>query len=370
MLKKTTKLLLIPSALVCAGAFSQAANAGIKFELNDGKDVFEVGGYFKLDARYVNGDIGYRNFWMGSAVVAPDTSTFKLNAQETRFNFKYTHGNVTGFLDFDFVDPATAGGSNNEFFTNRFNDSLRHAFIAYNPKDTNSGKWLFGQTWSTLLNPSAFMETLTFGGTLGAEVFIRQGMIRYSKGGFQIAIENPKIFSPGLASNDDTDSVPDLIGRYNFKGKWGNVSVSGLLRSIDAVGISETAFGASIAGRIKAGPRDDFRFVVSAGELGRYVGLSLAKDVHDRGTGKGPELEDTFAYTMGYRHFWKDSWRSTIYYGRGETDLTDKTISQWGVNLIKNLTKELSAGFEIGQFDLQSADADSTYLQFSVKYKI
>ncbi|MFT4929331.1 MAG: hypothetical protein ACI8WB_005462 [Phenylobacterium sp.] len=361
MLKKTSKLLLVPSALLCAGLFSQSASAGMKFELNDGKDTFEVGGYFKLDARYVTGDVAYTSFWMGAnATTAVDTSTFKLTAQESRFNFKYTHGNVMGFMEWDMINPATRGGSGAENFTNRYQPDLRHAFIMYKPG--NGTSWLMGQSWSTLVNTSAFMETLSFGGPLHSMTFVRQGQIRYTNGGFQVALENPKVF--GAAENDDTNSVPDLIVRYNTKGKWGNVSFSGLVRSIDAVGISETAIGVSVAGRIKAGARDDFRFVVSAGELGRYVGLALATDV------AGGDLEETFAYQLGYRHFWKDSWRSNFFYGRGETDNSDKTISLFGVNILKNVTKELTMGFEIGNYDMQHEDADSTYLQFSAKYAI
>lgn len=383
MSRNTKKLLLIPTTFLCAGMLSQSAVAGMKFELNDGKDIFEVGGYVKLDARYVDGTVPYRNFWMGglnpgTQALAEDKSTFKLKAQETRFNFKYTHGNVFAFVELDFVDPATAQGSDGiENFTNRANDSLRHAFIMYKPTDKKSGSWLLGQSWTTMQNTSAFMETLSFGGPLTSQVFIRQTQIRYSKGNFQVSLENPRFFTPGggplrVEENNDTDSLPDLIARYNLKGKWGNVSFSGLLRQVDAgTGaneISETAFGGSIAGRIKAGARDDFRFSYNKGELGRYVGLSLAFDAVP--TASGTQLEDTEAYTMGYRHFWKDSWRSTLYYGHAETDLTNKEITQWGVNLMKNVTKQLSIGVEVGNYDMEYINKDSDYLQFSAKFVI
>lgn len=368
---------------MCAGMFSHSAVAGMKFELNDGKDVLEVGGYVKLDARYVDGTVPYRNWWMGglapgTTALSEDKSTFKLKAQESRFNFKYTHGNVFAYIELDFVDPATSQGSSDiENFTNRANNTLRHAFIVYKPVDKRSGSWLLGQSWSTIQNTSAFMEAISFGGPLTSQIFMRQTQVRYTKGNFQIALENPKFFTPSggdarIEENNDTDSMPDLIARYNFKGKWGNVSVSGLYRQIDAgfgaTKIDEAAFGGSIAGRINSGERDDLRFSYNKGELGRYIGLSLSLDALP--TAKGTRLEDSETYSIGYRHFWKDSWRSTLYYGHAKTELSKKEISQWGVNLMKNVTKQLSIGVEVGNYSMEYINKDSDYLQFSAKFVI
>ena len=209
------------------------------------------------------------------------------------------------------------------------------------------------------MNTSAIPETADFAGATVGLVFIRQGQLRYSAGNFQVSIENPESWG-GDAANDDK---PDVIARYNFKGDWGSVSVSALARSLTtSLGNSETAVGASIAGRIKTVGKDDFRFQYHKGELGRYIGVAVAKDL------VGEEVEDMTSYLAAYRHFWNEDLRSTFMYGYAESDISGAERSQWSVNLFKNLTKELAVGFEVGEFSMDDADASSNYAQFSFRY--
>ena len=96
-------------------------------------------------------------------------------------------------------------------------------------------------------------------------------------GNFQVAIENPESWGGDTAN----DSVPDVIARYNIEGDWGSISVSGLARQLNtSLGNSESAFGASIAGRINTTGKDDIRFQFHKGELGRYVGVAAVKDLY------------------------------------------------------------------------------------------
>ena len=157
--------------------------------------------------------------------------------------------------------------------------------------------------------------------------------------------------------------MPDVVARYNVKGDWGSFSVSALGRQLNTtLGNSEMAIGASIAGRIKTIGKDDFRFQLHQGELGRYVGVAFAKDV------VGEEVEETTAYLAAYRHFWTETLRTTVLYGRAEADISGADRSQWSVNLFQNLTKQLSVGGEVGQFIMDDQDADSMYAQLSLKY--
>lgn len=350
LLKKLQKLKINKIATAIAlTTLATAAQAGFKVQIDDQSSI-EFGGYIKADARYVDGNVAYRDFWIGTGTALPeDSKQIKLFANETRFNTKYTHGDVMGFIELDFY-----GGGGNEIISNSANPRIRHAFIKY--KDI-----LVGQTWSTFMNPGAIPESADFAGPAVGIVFIRQGQLRYTNGGLQLAIENPESFG-GKPTNDD---FPDLIARYNMKGDWGNVSFSGLARSLStATGQSESTFGVSIAGKIKTVGKDDFRFQLHKGELGRYVSVVGATDL------VGEKVEDTTSYMVAYRHFWTGDLRSTAFYGYVETDESNQERSHWGVNVFKSVTPSLSFGVELGNFSIDEQNADSNYFQFSAKYAL
>jgi len=345
---KFKKLLLASPLLVAASA----ANAGYDIKISD-EDKISFGGYIKVDARYVDGNVGYKPFWIGSGTkLAEDASQFNIFANETRFNMKYTHGEVMGFIEMDFW-----GGEGNQIVSNSAHPRIRHAFIKY--KDV-----LAGQTWSTFMNTSAIPESADFAGATQGLVFIRQGQVRYTMGDFQFSLENPETWGGDTAN----DSVPDVVARYNLKGDWGSVSFSALGRQLNTnSGESETAIGGSIAGRIKTIGKDDFRFQFHQGEVGRYVGVGFTKDINTDTAGV-EKVEDTTAYLAAYRHYWTETLRSTVLYGSAEADYSGAKSSQWSVNLFENLTKQLAVGVEVGQFKLDNQDADSNYAQVTMKY--
>lgn len=345
MLNKS-KLLLATGLLTMAGA----ANAGYTLNITD-NDKITFGGYIKADVRHISGDVGSPvtndEYWIGHAAVVPDHSATDFSVNETRFNAKYVHGDVTGFIEMDFY-----GGGGNEIISNSSNPRLRHAFIKYK-------NILVGQTWTTFMNTSALAESADFGGPLNASAFIRQGQIRYTNGGLQVSLENP-YSDKGDATED---SIPDVIAKYTFKGDWGNVSVSGVARQLNTMGgDTESAFGYGIAGRIKTVGKDDFRFQVHGGDTGRYVGVVAARDL------VGEEVEETTSYMVAYRHFWNDDMRSTVFYGSTDADKADTKRNHMAVNLFKNYTKQLSFGVEVGQFEMDEVSKDSTYVQLSAKY--
>ena len=345
-----SKLLVATGLLTMAGA----ANAGYTFDLTP-DDKITFGGYIKADLRYTDGNIAAREYWIGTAGTTSQESISNVrgHVNETRFNAKYVHGDVTGFIEMDFFGTATTGGANaNEQFSNSSNPRLRHAFIKYK-------NVLVGQTWTTFQNTSALAEAADFGGPLVSAAFVRQTQIRYTNGALQVSLENPE--TRGGITGDDT--LPDVIAKYTFKDDWGNISVAGVLRKLNsnATG-NETAFGYGIAGRIKTVGKDDFRFQLHAGETGRYVGVAAANDIFN---GK---VEETTAISVAYRHFWNDDTRSTVFYGNTTTDESDIDNTHWGVNVFKNYTKQLSFGLEVGNFEMDQANADSNYVQLSAKY--
>jgi hypothetical protein len=346
------KLILAISTFAITGA----ANAGYTLKLDDDNSL-TFGGYIKVDTRYVDGNIASTDYWYGGGTVLDkDQSNIGISVNETRFNTKYVHGDVTGFIEMDFYGDAVSGGGN-EVISNSSKPRLRHAFIKYKSV-------LVGQTWTTFQNTSALAEAADFGGPLVSAAFIRQGQIRYTNGGLQLSIENPESYG-GYRGSKTTkdDSVPDFIGKYTFKGDWGNVSVSALARQLkSASGNSESAFGYGIAGRINTVGKDDFRFQLHGGNVGRYVGVVASTDM------VGEEVEETTAISIAYRHFWTDDMRSSVFYGNTQTEESDRDRSHWGVNLFKNFTKQLSFGLEVGNFEMAEQNADSNYIQLSAKY--
>lgn len=345
------KKLLFASSLIVA---TTAANAGYEIKLND-NDKITFGGYIKLDARYVSGDIAYSDFWAGSALFKPTStgekkSQFRLNAHESRFNTKYVSGDLTGFFEMDFL-LSEAG---NEIISNSSNPRIRHAFVKYK-------NLTVGQTWTTFMNTSAIAETADFAGPAMGLAFIRQGLIRYTTGNFQVAIENPYTFG----GDGTIDDVPDVIAKYSFKGDWGNVSIAGLARQLHTTsGVTKSGLGYSIAGRIKSVGKDDLRFQVHGGNVGRYVGVASATDVI------GDKTEDTTAYYLAYRHFWQDSLRSTFAYASAKADLSGWESKQWSINLFTNLTKKFAIGGEIGNVSRDDLNIDSNYTQLSFIYTL
>ncbi|MCL1079172.1 hypothetical protein D5R81_14485 [Parashewanella spongiae] len=342
---KTLTKTLLAASILAAGS----ANAGYKIDIDD-KSNITFGGYIKVDTRFVSGDIAYRDFWIGNGAVLPeDQSQFRIFADETRFNTKYVNGDLMGFIEMDFL-----GGGGNQIVSNSSKPRIRHAFIKY--KDFTAG-----QTWTTFMNTAAIPETADFAGATVGLAFIRQGLLRYSKNGFQIALENPESWG----GDSSKDSMPDVIARYDFKGDWGTISVSGLGRElVTQLGKKEMAFGGSIAGKLKVGDKDDFKFQAHFGEVGRYIGVGASPDVI------GEEVEKVTSYLGAYRHFWTDTMRSNVFFGNITSDVADIDRNQWGVNVFEDITKQLTLGFEVGQFTMKGPDADSFYGQLSLRYML
>jgi hypothetical protein len=363
------------AAGVSSLAFSSQALAGIELlniDTESGNTKVVLGGYAKADIRHVNGDIAYQDYWIANfpSGEAVETSHTGFNVRESRVNFKVTHGDVSGFIEWDFY-----GGGGNEVVSNSSNERLRHFYITYK-------NWMVGQNWSTFMPLAALPEALDFGGPHVGEVFIRQTQVRYTSGNWQFAIENPETNgdgdngSPsngvgGTGSQIDRDeAVPDFVIRYNHSADWGQLSFGSLFRKVDQGGIDETAIAANISGRIHSIGKDDFRFQVSFGEPGRYVAAALTPDIV---TNPDDEVvvEETRAFTVAYRHFWNDTWRSTAFYGAAKTDTLERERSHWGINLITDITPKMNAGVEIGEYSIDDAAVDnisSLYAQFSLKF--
>lgn len=339
----------------------------------DGKTTtVAIGGYAKVDVRYVSGDIAYQDYWVANLPggEAIETSKIGFNVRESRINLKITHGDVTGFAELDMY-----GGGGNEVISNSSNPRLRSFYIQYK-------NWLVGQYWSTFMPIHALPEALDFGGPHVGIVFIRETQVRYTNGNWQFAIENPETNGDGDTGTpssavglsgveaDPDESIPDFIARYNVNGDWGVASVGLLVRKVDQGGLGETTFATNIAAKINVFDTNDIRFQVSLGDPGRYVAAGLSPDIVINPENDELEVESTLAYAVSYRHFWTSTMRSNVFYGAAQTDVLERDRSHWGINIIDNITEDLEVGFEFGNYAIQDKaldDINSNYFQFSAK---
>ncbi|WP_076536811.1 DcaP family trimeric outer membrane transporter [Shewanella sp. UCD-KL21] len=354
----------------------------------------EFGGYVKADvmfSSYSNGapDSGNlsRQFYVPGTIYGEagnGKEVVDFQARETRFNFKtvsdFDGHKLSGFIELDFMTHTDG----NERVSNSYSPRIRQAFVSYD-------NWTVGQTWTTFQNPGALPENLDFVGAADGTPFVRQAMIRYTNGGFQIAVENPETtvnqYDTASRVTSGSGMVPDVVARYNFKSEGGSaISLAAMVRQLnveqnvgtEAVDSSEVGYGVSLAGVIPVGD-DDFKFSATYGEgLGRYMALNFANagNLDESGNIKTISSYGGFA---SYRHWWNDKLRSSFTLAALEID-NDTTLSSDAVNassysgyinLLYSPTKPLTFGVEYmyAMNEKESgADGDLSRVLFSAKY--
>lgn len=353
---------------------------------------YKFGGYVKADALLsdfgggsVASNSAGRDFYLPSSIPvgADGDSYLDFHAKESRVNFASTHileddVRLGTFVEIDFLMSDTG----DERVTNSFQPRLRHAFLTYN-------EWLFGQAWMTFFNVASLPESLDFIGPSESTIFGRQVQVRYSRGPWQFSLENPETTVTPYGGGDrivaDDSHVPDFVARYNFDGERNDVTVAALLRELryedPASGLEDATEGyaISVSGVVKVGPRDELRWMASAGQgLGRYIGLNTANGAVLDAAGDLHAIDSAGAFGS-YRHFWSDRWRSNLTLGYLSVD-NDTALTGFGVtrdagslhlNLIYSPQPRLDLGVEFLYADRElesGADGDLTRLQFSAKY--
>lgn len=348
-----------------------------------GDTTFKISGFIDVDAHVTNFSDGpvtsnsiVRDFYIpGATPIGGDEYTVTdLTAQASRFAITAQRpaGDkaVTGYLELDFLGSAQG----NELVSSSFSPRLRRAYIDYKG-------WRVGQEWTTFQNTSAIPESASFLALSDGMVFGRQAMIRYTNGNWQFAVENPNTTSLNFGSVDD-NLLPDLIGRYNFKGDFGNVSVAAIARQLRAdFGATEEevfGYGLSVSGRLKAGEKGDVRFGLTGGEgLGRYIGLAASRATALDPTG---ELEaiPSFGGHIAYRHPFGETARFNIGYSGLFVDnptylgggVTQSVQSAYGA-VLWDVAPKVTLGTELmfGQRELENGtDGGLTRFTFSTKY--
>lgn len=379
---RKTSMILLAAALPMA---VQAANTEFKF-----------GGYIKYDAmisKYSDGELKADNlgkqFYVPSVIPTGDQeerTTFDSGVKTSRFNFKTVTGLDNGEKVVSFIELDFLSGGGDERISNSTNPRIRHAFFKY-------GNYTFGQTWTTFMNPAHLPESVDFLGVSDGTVFARQQMVRYTNGSLQIALENSETTvnnaragTTGSAAQTDDATLPDVIVRYNIKTDGADFMVAGIGRQFaytapstdteEEIDESVTRFGVSVSGKVQLG-KDDLKFSVSKGHLGRYVGLGQSKDATL--TNKGDLVGNSVlgAY-VGYRHFWNDSVRSSLIYSMFRADNhadagtgANESSKRVAANVMWTPAPKMTFGVEASKATLKKesgAEGDMKRLQFTAKY--
>jgi len=353
------------------------------------------GGYIKADVMfsdYGNGapDSGSlsRQFYVPGTIYGEKGNgkqVVDFQARESRFNFKTVTDlegghSLTGFIELDFMTHTDG----NERVSNSYSPRIRHAFVTYD-------NWTVGQTWTTFQNPGALPENLDFVGAADGTPFVRQALIKYTSGNFQIALENPETtltpHTGGARITSGSGVVPDVIARYNFSQEGGAAySLAGIVRQLNVEELQGTTqldstdvgYGVSFAGVIPVG-KDDFKFTATYGEgLGRYMALNYANaGVLDSNN----EIQTITSYGgfVSYRHWWSEQWRSSLtlsgFSADNDVNLTGGSVNKEAysgyVNLLYSPSKPLTFGVEymhaLNERE-DGVDGDLNRIMFSAKY--
>jgi len=351
----------------------------------------EIGGRVKVDVIVNSVSAGQRSsnradlaFIPGAIPVVSNGADgqTKFSARNSRLWFKAITpsplGDVAAYIEIDFFSSDAAA---NETVTNGYTPRLRHGYGEWR-------EWLGGQTYSTLINLSAYPEINDDGAPLGV-LLVRQVMVRWTaerqNNDIMLALESPESTIRSVSGDrltPDDDRMPDLVARYTQRQAWGHWSLGGILREIriDQDGLDDTAVGGglSASGLVRIGERDDVRFTLSGGNaLGRYLSGAFFDDARIKASG---DLDLSFSGGgyLAYRHWWARQWRSNVVLGGSwmEPDGAFDSENEWGYSLHANLlwspmlTTSLGIEWIHGERQLVSGrDGSLDRLQFTAIHK-
>ena len=358
---------------------------------------YSFGGFIKLDAMFSQhsdqqraGNVG-DDFLVPSTIAVGDGSNkgdviFDTNSKLSRLWFKTVTmtdvGEVKSYIEMDF------NGGTDERVVNQSSTGLRHAYFSW--KNSEDSSLLAGQTWSTFFNVGALPESADFVGPTSGTIFIRQAQLRYTQalgnGRWMVAAENPSVglYDAGSGFDDnqvDSSAIPDLIARYDGSASGLNYSAAAMVRQINyddgTNDDSKVGYGITASGKYVFNNGDDFKFMVSQGQLGRYIALNAFRDGAVEANGD-IELVTSMGGFVAYRHMWSEKLRSTLSYAYSQADNPNnlvadvtKSVSNTNVNLMYSPTKNLTFGGEyfMAQREVESgADGDLNRLQFTSKW--
>jgi len=338
------------------------------------------GGFVDFDAHVTDvsdGDLAAtsitRDFYIPGATPVGGTddgeTDFDFTAKASRFFFatqtETDMGPVQGRIEFDFL--GSPGG--NERVSNSYNPRLRVAWV-------QMGNWRVGQDWSTFTNTAVIPESASFLAASDGMLFGRQAQVRYTNGGFQFALENPDTtvtpFGGGGRIDGGDGALPDAVARYNWRGDFGQMTVSALARNLsyESGAVDGNAFGWGLnwSGRVNLGDNADLRFSLTGGEgIGRYIGLNSVNGAVVTASG---DLEAIPVYggVLAWRQQLGEGRRFSLGYSMLEADndvtltgtgVTKRTWSAFGAYLVPVGPVTIGAEVLFGERELENGQSGS-----------
>lgn len=407
-MKNTTFKKLVLKNLVTSVAAVSLVGGAHAVSTKIGDTTLTIGGHIKANALWSDFEDGTRPDNIGQEILVPSTIPvgnedasegfqFDSHINTSRLGFKTStptdNGTVKTNFEFDLLSSASLNGLGNERISNSSVFRVRHAYFSWDYSD--SGSLLVGQSWSTFFNVGALPESVDFIGPTSGSLFNRQWQVRWTKkagsGKFMLALENPSTSIYNDGNDIDDNTIPDIVARYDGKSGGFNWSLAGIIREIaledTSIGFDDEEYGfaVSFAGKIALGGKDDIKFMISSGTLGRYIALNAFRDAYI----DGDELEtvDVTGGFVAYRHWWNSKTRSTFQYAMSTADIDSElaaqtflatgesdseTVSNFEISLITSPTKNLDfgAGYIYAERELENdVDGNLTRLQFFGKLK-
>lgn len=313
------------------------------------------------DGEIADGSIG-RDFYLPSTIPVGGIGEgvdYDSHIKQSRFIFGTDTDVAGGGLLSTRLEIDLYGSSlGDERATNTYGVQVRHAYIQYR-------QWLIGQTWTNFMDATTLPETADFIGPTDGTVFVRQPMVRYTRGNWSFSAENPEMtvtpFRGGTRIASDDNSIPDFTTAYTWKFSRGFLRAAALLRqlkheSTGAGAIDDSTQGGalSLAGKINFG-RHDLRFAITGGEgLGRYVGVNFTNDAVITANGELEAISGWAAFAA-WRQVWNDRVRSNLMVSASgyDNDVTETGINankaswSWAVNTFYSPVPKLDLGLEL-----------------------
>ncbi len=358
------------------------------------KPELSLGGRIKLDSLYNSDSLGGNRTSKADLTYAPaaipitDTNdSIDVNLRESRvwgtLYLPVFGKTLSAYTEFDFFD-SSRDASGRLHVSNE--PRLRHLYLSFM-------NMTVGKTFTTFANMSAFPEINDSNGPVGV-LSIRQELARHSIpmsfGELFLALEEPNstfTSSTGRRLTVDEDHLPDIVGKFQFTGDWGNWSIAALIREIQhddifTNSVDNNRWGAafSVAGRIYTRDQNNLRFTLSYGNvLGRYLSYNSFPDAELDVTGD-TNLTEVLGGYGAYQHWWAPKIRSTFIIGAAYANRdTSKTVNSVNkllassmVNLLWSPATNATVGIEwlhAYRKNHNNQDGDMDRLQLSAIYK-
>jgi len=260
----------------------------------------------------------------------------------------------------------------------------RHAYVSL-------GQVLIGQTYTTFTNSAAQPDTDS--GLPPAGSAKRHNQLRWTLPlsdpdmNLMIAVEQPDSRVNRISQSDiqtyDDDHDPNLAVRLNRFGRWGELSLSAMTRSLrwldNGQQLRTRANAYGLSGRVITTGLNNLRFVLNGGfGLGSFLTSGSYPDALYRAVDRTLESSRVLSAEISYQHYWNPRLRSNLVLSESRVRLPEQADARLTnraralqVNLLFNPQSDLTLGVEYLYASRRVQDASDgalSRLMFTVRY--